>query len=134
MEIGQNRSVPGMRVASEIKIGISGLVAIMPYTEQLVHLRAPCASSMILRRCSCLIIDDQLERQKREAEAAKRLKEEEEEWGKSNENRKAEGKEVQTFEDWRKEKKGGWGSVICVVPSSTLCQATEWCSEYDVCW
>lgn len=48
----------------------------------------------------------QVERQKREAEAAKRLKEEEEQWGKVNEQRKAEGKEEQTLEDWRKEKKG----------------------------
>ncbi|CAN0106856.1 unnamed protein product, partial [Sphacelaria rigidula] len=49
--------------------------------------------------------DKELERQKREAEAAKRLKEEEEQWGKSNEKRKAEGKEEQTLEQWQKDKK-----------------------------
>ena len=48
----------------------------------------------------------QVERKKREAEAAERLKEEEEEWARVNEKRKAEGKEEQTLEDWRKEKKG----------------------------
>lgn len=47
-----------------------------------------------------------MERQKREAEAAERLKLEEAEWGKVNEKRKAEGKEEKTLEDWRKEKKG----------------------------
>lgn len=48
----------------------------------------------------------QVERKKREAEAAERLKEEEEEWARVNEKRKADGKEEQTLEDWRKEKKG----------------------------
>eukprot|EP00752_Nemacystus_decipiens_P005276 g4785.t1 len=49
--------------------------------------------------------DKEAERQKREAEKLKRLKEEEEEWGKANEQRKIDGKEEQTLEDWRKEKK-----------------------------
>lgn len=48
----------------------------------------------------------QVERQKREAEALKRQKEEEEQWAKANEQKKADGKEEQTLEDWRKEKKG----------------------------
>lgn len=53
-----------------------------------------------------LIPSLQVERKKREAEALKRQKEEEEQWGKANEQRKADGKEEQTLEDWRKEKKG----------------------------
>lgn len=48
----------------------------------------------------------QVERQKREAEALKRLKEEKAELGKINEQRKADKKEELTLEDWRKEKKG----------------------------
>lgn len=48
----------------------------------------------------------QVERKKREEEAAKRLAAEEAEWAKMNEQRKADGKEEQTLEDWRKEKKG----------------------------
>ncbi|CAM9993892.1 unnamed protein product [Scytosiphon promiscuus] len=49
--------------------------------------------------------DKEVERQKREAEALKRQKEEEEQWAKVNEQRKADGKEEQTLEDWKKEKK-----------------------------
>lgn len=47
----------------------------------------------------------EVERQKREAEAAKRQKQEEMEWRRVNLLRKAEGKEEQSLEDWRKEKK-----------------------------
>lgn len=49
--------------------------------------------------------DKELERQKRAAEAAERLKQEEEEWAKVNEKRKADGKEELTLENWRKEEK-----------------------------
>lgn len=46
-----------------------------------------------------------VERQKREAEAAKLQKQEEMEWRRVNLLRKAKGKEEQSLEDWRKEKK-----------------------------
>ena len=45
----------------------------------------------------------------------KRLKEEEEEWAKANEQRKIDGKEEQTLEDWRKEKKGVVWCGVCSV-------------------
>ncbi|CAM9832623.1 unnamed protein product, partial [Pylaiella littoralis] len=49
--------------------------------------------------------DKEVERQKREADALKRLEEEKAQWGESNKQRKIDGKEEQTLEDWRKENK-----------------------------
>ena len=74
--------------------------------------------------------DKEVERQKREAEAAKRLKEEEEQWGKGNEKRKAEGKDEQTLEQWRKDKKGVSELRACASRASSLCRAAKgWASS-----
>lgn len=47
----------------------------------------------------------------------KRREEEEAEWGKVNEQRKIDGKEEQTLEDWRKEKKGERRRGLALPPS-----------------
>lgn len=77
-----------------------------------------------------------MERQKRAAEAAERLKQEEEEWAKVNEKRKADGKEELTLENWRKEEKGALSpfrsknnesrALFVVLAGSTRCRHEAW--------